>query len=162
MLLQLHRHPLTNFPSKKSSRLKYGCAHSPDGISAELLKFALLSVTRALHSIFLSVWRTGRVPSVWKDGIIITLYKEKSLDGLQYSYRAITLDRVFAYVLPERIQPLLSRSRWISNDFWTEHTGRISRAFPLANSQFFIYPRSTTSCIRTPLQIRPFTERSTP
>jgi len=54
-------------------KLKNGRAPGPDGISAELLKFAIPPVARELHSIFLSVWRTGHVPSDWKDGIIVTL-----------------------------------------------------------------------------------------
>ena len=43
-------------------KLKNGRAPGPDGIPAELLIFAIMPVARALHSIFLSVWRTARIP----------------------------------------------------------------------------------------------------
>jgi len=106
-----------NQPSTSTTyirKLKNGCAPGPDGISAELLKFAIPPVARALHSIFLSVWRTGHVPSDWKDGIIVTLYKGKSPKAECSNYRPITLlsvpGKVFALVLLN-IQPLLDRTR---------------------------------------------------
>ena len=96
-------------------KLKNGRAPGPDGIPAELLKFAVIPVARALHSIFLSVWRTGRIPGDWKDGIIVTLYKGKGPKTDCSSYRPITLlsvpGKVFAHVLLARIQPLLDKVR---------------------------------------------------
>ena len=56
-------------------RLRNRCAASPDGISPELLKCAI----HALHSLFLNIWRTGKVPVDGKDGIIVTLYKGKGM-----------------------------------------------------------------------------------
>jgi len=53
-------------------RLRNGRAPGPDGILSELLKCAIHPVAHALHSIFLSVWRTGKMPTDWKDGIIVT------------------------------------------------------------------------------------------
>ena len=52
---------------------------------------AIMPVTRALHSIFLSVWRTGRIPCHWKDGIIVTLFKGKGHKTDCSNYRPITL-----------------------------------------------------------------------
>jgi len=50
-------------------KLENGRSPGPDGIPAELLKCAILPVVIALHSIFVSVWRTGRVPADWRDGL---------------------------------------------------------------------------------------------
>jgi len=78
-------------------------------------QLAIPPVARALHSIFLSVWRTGHVPSDWKDGIIVTLYKGKGPKADCSNYRPITLlsipGKVFAHVLLTRIQLLLDRTR---------------------------------------------------
>jgi len=54
-------------------RLRNGRAPGPDVIPPELLKCAIHPVAHSLHSIFLSVWRTGKMPTDWKAGIIVTL-----------------------------------------------------------------------------------------
>jgi len=96
-------------------KLRNGRASGPDGIPPELLKCALGPVSRALHSLFLQVWRSGRVPSDWRDGIIISLYKGKGPKTKCSNYRPITLlsvpGKVFAHVLLSRIQPLLEPAR---------------------------------------------------
>jgi len=58
-------------------KLRNGRAPGPDGIPAELLKCAIGPVARTLHFLFIRVWRTGHIPSDWRDDIIITLYKGK-------------------------------------------------------------------------------------
>jgi len=96
-------------------RLRNGRAPGPDGIPPELLRCAIHPVAHALHSIFLSVWRTGKMPTDWKDGIIVTLYKGKDPKFECSNYRPITLlsvpGKVFAHVILARIQPLLDRTR---------------------------------------------------
>ena len=56
------------------ARLKNGRAAGPDGIPPELLKCATGPVAAALHSLILMVWREGKVPAEWQDGIITALY----------------------------------------------------------------------------------------
>jgi len=81
--------------------------HSP-----ELLKCA---VSRALHSLFIQVWRSGIVPADWQEGIIITLYKGKGPQTLcsnttdQLLYCWYLPGKVFAHVLLARIQPLIDQ-----------------------------------------------------
>jgi len=58
-------------------KLRNGRASGPDGIPPELLKCALDPVSRVLHTLFIQVWRSGRVPSEWRDGVVVSLYKEK-------------------------------------------------------------------------------------
>jgi len=59
--------------------------------------------------------RTGHIPADWKDGILVTLYKNKGPVADCSSYRPITLlcipGKLFAHVLLARIQPLLDATR---------------------------------------------------
>jgi len=50
-------------------KLKNDLAAGCDDISPEFLKCALPHVAQAWHSLFQRVWRSGRVPVEWKDGI---------------------------------------------------------------------------------------------
>jgi hypothetical protein len=97
------------------ARLKNGRAAGPDGIPPELLKCATGPVAAALHSLILMVWREGRVPAEWRDGIITALYKGKGSKADCGNYRPITLlsvpGKVFAHVLLARIKPLLLTNR---------------------------------------------------
>jgi len=98
-------------PSNKWPLLPAGS----DEIPPELLKCALPHTTWALHSLFQRVWRCGRVPDEWKDGIIVSLYKNKGPKDECGSYRPISLlsvpGKVFSHVLLERIQPLLQMTQ---------------------------------------------------
>jgi len=97
------------------SKLRNGRAAGPDGIPSELLKCAIGPVSRALHSLFCQVWRTGLIPSDWRDGILVALYKGKGTKSECSNYRPITLlsvpGKVFAHVLLARLQPLLDATR---------------------------------------------------
>ena len=68
-----------------------GRAAGPDGIPPELLKCATGPVAAALHSLILMVWREGRVPAEWRDGIITALYKGKGSKADCGNYCPITL-----------------------------------------------------------------------
>jgi len=96
-------------------KLKNGRAAGSNGIPPELLKCDLGTVSRALHSLFIQVWRSGIVPADWQEGIIITLYKGKGPRTLCSNYRPITIlsvpSKVCAHVLLARIQPLIDQSR---------------------------------------------------
>ena len=84
-------------------RLRNGRAPGPSGIPPELLKCAIHPVAHALHFIFVSIWKTGKMPTGWKDGIIVTLYKGKGPKSECSNYRPITLmsvpGKVFAHVI---------------------------------------------------------------
>jgi hypothetical protein len=96
-------------------KMKNGRAPGPDHITAELLKYAIDPVSKALQRLFEKVWRSGSVPTEWKEGIIISLYKGKGPRCNCNSYRPITLlsvpGKVFAHVLLARLQPLLLNQR---------------------------------------------------
>ena len=98
-------------------KLRNGRAAGSDNLPAELLKCAIDPVSKALHNLFHRVWQSGRVPSEWKDGIVVSLYKGKGPRSECSSYRPITLlsvpGKVFAHVLLARLQPLLHNKRRI-------------------------------------------------
>ena len=56
-------------------KLKNELAAGSDGISAKLLKYSVSTSSRVLHKLIGSIWRAGRVPAEWRDGIIVSLYK---------------------------------------------------------------------------------------
>jgi len=96
-------------------RLKNGRAAGADDIPPELLKCAIDPVSRALHGPFFTVWKSGKVPAEWKEGIVLSLYKGKGPRSECSSYRPITLSsvpgKVFAHVLLARLDPLLQKHR---------------------------------------------------
>ena len=96
-------------------RLRYGRAAGADDIPPELLKCAIYPVSRALHGLFCTVWKLGKVPAEWKEGIVLSLFKGKGSQSECSSYRPIILlsvpGKVFAHVLLDRLDPLLQKHR---------------------------------------------------
>jgi len=58
-------------------KLKLGRAAGGDAIAPEMLKLAIEPTSSILHKTFAQVWLSGKVPSAWKEGIIVSLYKGK-------------------------------------------------------------------------------------
>ena len=60
-------------------------------------------------------WKLGKLPAEWKEGIVLSLYKEKGSRSECSSYRPITLlsvpGKVFAHVLLARLDFLLQKHR---------------------------------------------------
>ena len=69
-------------------------------------------ISEAVHQLSLKVWSTGRVPSEWRDDVIISLYKGKGPCSESISYRPIKLlsvpGKVFSHVLLNRLEPLFT------------------------------------------------------
>jgi len=107
--------PTLDEVSRAISKLRNGRAAGPDGIPPELLKCAIGPVSRALHSLFCQVWTSGLIPSDWRDGILVALYKGQGARTECSNYRPITLlsvpGKVFAHVLLARLQLLLDATR---------------------------------------------------
>ena len=105
-------------------KLKNGRAPGPDDIPAELLKCAMEPVSKALHKLFCKVWESGMIPSEWRNGIVISLYKGKGPRLECSSYRPITLlsvpGKIFAHILLARIEPLLHNKRRIEQSSFTK------------------------------------------
>jgi len=86
-------------------KLRNGRAAGPGGIPPELLKCAINPISKALHEIFIQVWRTGHVPSDWKDGIQST--------AIQSTAAQQRPDGV--HVVCNGPSPALSTHRWSFN-----------------------------------------------
>jgi len=81
------------------------------------------------------VWKSGKVPSEWREGIIIWLYKGKGSRSSCSSYRPISLlsvpGKVFAHVLLARLQSLLSMCRCSQQSRFTAGGSKIDAILAL-------------------------------
>ena len=59
------------------TRLKWGKAPGICGIHAELLKAGEMAVLMSLHAVLCSAWNTGIIPTDWKRGLVVPLWKGK-------------------------------------------------------------------------------------
>ena len=104
-------------------------------ITPELLKTAEIPISMALHQLFLLIWKSGKVPSDWKEAVIISLYKGKGSRTICSSYRPISLlsvpGKVFAHVLLEQLQPLLTRQRRPQQSSFTRSRSTINAILTL-------------------------------
>ena len=96
-------------------KLPSGRAPGADGITGEMLKAASDAVAPRLHALFQRVWEAERVPVEWKEGIILSFYKNKGDRRCTSNYRPITLlsvpSKVLTTLVLKRIQPLLLAKR---------------------------------------------------
>ena len=59
------------------NRLKWGKAPGICGIHAELLKAGGNAVLMLLHAVLCSAWNAGIIPTDWKRGLVVPLWKGK-------------------------------------------------------------------------------------
>ena len=59
------------------NRLKWGKAPGICGIHAELLKAVGNAALMSLHAVLCSAWNTGNIPTDWKKGLVVPLWKGK-------------------------------------------------------------------------------------
>lgn len=90
--------------------LKYQKSPGPDDIAPELLKFGALVLAAPLKSIIDKVWRDGKIPDSWKEGVIITIPKKGNLSECK-NWRGITLlntvIKLLAMLIRDRLMPTL-------------------------------------------------------
>ena len=70
--------------------LKNGKAAGNDGIKAEMIKYGEDATIGQLAKLCNVIWTTGRIPTTWKDGIVIPLPKKGDLRECT-NWRGITL-----------------------------------------------------------------------
>lgn len=97
------------------AKLKNGKASGCCCISAEMLKHGGDPVIQSLNKLFGEIWESESVPSEWRRGIILPLYKGKGSRSECGSHRGITLlsvpGKAFAHLLLSRMRPKLLESR---------------------------------------------------
>ena len=78
------------------------------GIHAELLKAGGDAVLMSLHVILCSAWNTGIIPTDWKRGLVVPLWKGNGDRQDCSNYRGVTLlsvlGKVFAQIILDRIR----------------------------------------------------------
>ena len=101
---------------KALGQLKDGKAPGVCGVYVEMLKVGGEATLRWLHTLICSAWNTGVIPTDWKRGLIVPIWKGKGDVRECSNYRGVTLlsvpGKVFARVLLNRIrQQLLDHQR---------------------------------------------------
>ena len=90
------------------NRLKWGKAPGICGIHAELLKAGGNAALMSLHAVLCSVWNTGIIPTDWKRGLVVPLWKGKGDCQDCNNYRGATLlsvpGKVFARIILDRVR----------------------------------------------------------
>ena len=101
---------------KALGQLKDGKAPGVCGVYVEMLKVGGEATLRWLHTLICSAWNTGVIPTDWKRGLVVPIWKGKGDVRECSNYRGVTLlsvpGKVFARVLLNRIrQQLLDHQR---------------------------------------------------
>ena len=73
------------------NRLKRGKAPGICGIHVELLKAGGNAALVSLHAVLCSTWNTGIIPTDWKRGLVVPLWKGKGNRQDCNNYRGVTL-----------------------------------------------------------------------
>ena len=92
--------------------LKWGQASGICGIHVELLQAGGNAVLVSLHAVLCSAWNTGFIPTDWKSGLVVHLWKGKGDRKDCNNYRGVTLlsvqGKVFARIIIDGVRrPLL-------------------------------------------------------
>ncbi len=81
------------------------------GIHAEMLKTGGDAALSWLHTLVCAIWRTETIPTDWKKGLVVPIWKGKGDAKECNNYRGITLlsvpGKVFARILLNRVRQLL-------------------------------------------------------
>ena len=87
--------------------LKWDKAPAICGIPTKLLKAGGIAVLLSLHAVLCSVWITGIIPTDWKRGLVVPLWKVKGDRRDCNNYQGVTLlsvpGKVFARIIPDRV-----------------------------------------------------------
>ena len=89
------------------NQLKRGKAPGISDIHADFLKAGGNAVLVALHAVLCSAWNTDIIPSDWKRGLVVLLWKGKGDRQDCNNYRGVRLlslpGKVFAQIIVDRI-----------------------------------------------------------
>lgn len=89
-----------------------------DGVTAPLLRNLPKEAVMFLLALFNASWRTGHIPQVWREGIVVPILKPGKAPSVVAHFRPITLLSVVGKVLERmilrRLQWWLSASSWWS------------------------------------------------
>ena len=116
-------------------QLKGGKAAGICGIYGEMIKCSGPTAVLFLWQLICSIWTSGIIPSDWKKGIVIPLWKGKGSRHECNNYRAITLlsvpGKVFARVLLNRVRSHLLSSQRLEQSGFTPKRSTTDRILAL-------------------------------
>ena len=116
------------------NQLKWGKAPGICGIHAELLK-ADGNAPLMSHGALCSAWNTGVIPTDWKRGLIVLLWKGKGDRQDCYNYRGVTLlsvpGKVFARIILDQVRHHLLEHQRPEQLGFTQKRSTINRILAL-------------------------------
>jgi sorting nexin-29 len=115
-------------------RLKPRRAAGPDGITAEMLKFAGPTLARRLHELIVEVWNTEKAPQDWKDSTIVTLFK-KNDPSVCDNHRGLSLlsipGKVYSLILLDPLKAFMEQALMECQSGFREGRGTTEQMFTL-------------------------------
>ena len=92
---------------KSIRKLKLGKAQGTDGIGAEFYRYTCYEIAPILCTLFNNIYSTGNLPDMWRDSIVIPVYKSGLRDE-PANYRGISLInvmyKIFSNILYDRLR----------------------------------------------------------
>ena len=120
---------------KALDQLKEGKAPGSCGIHVEMLKAGGEPALMALHNLFCSIWDSGVVPTDWKRGIVVPIWKGKGDTRECNNYRGVTLlsvpGKAFARVILNRMRPQLLKHQRPEQSGFTPKKSTVDRILAL-------------------------------
>ena len=117
------------------NRVKWGKAPVICGIHAELLKAGGNSALVSLHAVLCSAWNTGIIPTDWKRGLVVPLWKGKGDRQDCNNYRGVSLlsvlGKVFAQIIIDRVRHHLLEHQRPEQSGFTPKRSTIDRILAL-------------------------------
>ena len=117
------------------NRLKWGKGPGICGIHAELLKAGGNAAFMALHAVMCSAWNTGIIPTDWKRGLVVPLWKGKGVRQDCINYRWVILlsvpGKVFARIILDRVRHHLLEHQHPEQSGFTPKRSKIDRILTL-------------------------------
>lgn len=148
----LELHITTDEISEQLNTLKCNKAPGPDGIQNEHLKFGGNQTVKYLKTLFNSILVTEYIPSNFRHGMIVPLYKGKNKDKTSpNSYRAVTLTstlgKLFEKILLVRMQKYLTTKNCVMPHYlqfgFVKNHGSITAIYSLMESIRFYIERQS-------------------
>ena len=109
-------------------RLKWSKSPMICGIHVELLKAGGNAVLVSLHAVLCSAWNTGVIPTDWKRGLIVPLWKGKG--DRQYCNNSVP-GKVFARIILYRVRHHLLEYQRQEESGFTQKRSTIDRILAL-------------------------------
>ena len=90
--------------------LRNGKASGVDQITSEAIQAGGDILLQRIHSLLQTIWRTERIPSVWKKAVVIPIHKKGDISECK-NYRGISLLSIVGKIFTKIIQSRLQKYR---------------------------------------------------